>query len=129
MGMRMIWEVIRNLFRRPITVRYPEEELEISKGYRGEHGFDVNKCKGCGLCARVCPNKAIDMVKYGKDGENNKHPRIDMSKCCYCGLCQDICPSGAIELTRKLPDSTSDPLSLIKTPGNMKGGSEANGRQ
>ncbi len=128
MGMRIIWEVIRNLFRSPITVRYPEEELEISRGYRGEHVFDVSKCKGCGLCDRVCPNNAIEMVGSGEGGENGKHPRIDMSKCCFCGLCQDICPSGAIKLTRKLPDPTSDPLSLIKIPGNMKGESEGNGR-
>jgi glutamate synthase (NADPH/NADH) small chain len=120
MKMRMIWEVIRNLFRRPITVRFPKEELDISNGYRGEHGFDIDKCEGCGLCARVCPNNAIEMVEVKHRGETKKCPQIDMSKCCYCGLCQDICPSGAIELTRNLPVSTPDPSSLIKRPDNMK---------
>jgi pyruvate ferredoxin oxidoreductase delta subunit len=24
-------------------------------------GFDYSKCKGCGVCAKVCPFKAIEM--------------------------------------------------------------------
>ena len=32
-------------------------------------GFDYTKCKGCGVCAAVCPFKAIEM-KEEMEGEN-----------------------------------------------------------
>lgn len=28
--------------------------------------IDFNYCKGCGICAEVCPTKAIDMIKEGR---------------------------------------------------------------
>lgn len=105
-------EILGNLFRGALTVRFPKESLEIPKAYRGEHSFDEEKCIGCGLCANVCPNKAIKMVETS-DG---KRPEIDLSKCSFCGLCEDICPTGALKLTKGLPKSTSNPLTLVKSP-------------
>ncbi len=29
-------------------------------------GFDYDHCKGCGICAQVCPVKCIEMVKDDK---------------------------------------------------------------
>ena len=30
-------------------------------------GFDLDHCKGCGICAQVCPADAIEMVPEGCD--------------------------------------------------------------
>lgn len=46
-------------------------------------------CKGCGLCARNCPNDAIS-------GETRKPHKIDLDKCIKCGTCIEKCPFGAI---------------------------------
>ncbi|HHV30143.1 MAG TPA: 4Fe-4S binding protein, partial [Clostridium sp.] len=31
--------------------------------------IDYAFCKGCGICARVCPKKAIKMIREGEDHE------------------------------------------------------------
>lgn len=41
----------------------PDSSVEIKEG--SMKGFDYMHCKGCGICARVCPFGAIDMVKEG----------------------------------------------------------------
>ncbi len=48
-------------------------------------------CKGCGLCARFCPQGAI----YGERG---KAYVIDQEKCVKCGACFDKCKFKAIEI-------------------------------
>ena len=39
----------------------PENCIPVKKGLRLETDFDF--CKGCGICAQVCPAKAIKMEK------------------------------------------------------------------
>lgn len=55
------------------------------------HYYVINeKCPGCGLCVKACPQGAITFV--GK-----KRPVIlDEAKCIKCGACYDVCKLGAI---------------------------------
>ena len=46
-------------------------------------------CKGCGLCARQCPQKAIQ-------GELKKTYHIDQAACIKCGICLDNCKFEAV---------------------------------
>ena len=104
MKIKIILKLISNLFKKPITVRFPKESIPLPDGYRGKHFFTPEKCLGCGNCANICPNKAIEMVEVKqKDGSIKRQPRIDLSKCSFCGLCQEVCPTGALKLNKKIP--------------------------
>ncbi len=39
----------------------PDDSVLVKEGRMT--GFRLSHCKGCGICARVCPKKAITMVE------------------------------------------------------------------
>lgn len=52
----------------------------------------IEKCKGCGVCASVCPAQTINM-------KNNK-PMINLEKCIRCFCCHELCPEKAVNIER-----------------------------
>lgn len=89
------FKLIRNLFKKPMTLIFPLESLPPIDYYRGRQLLDIEKCVGCGMCSRVCPNDAVKMVEYN----DKKCPEIHMGKCCFCGLCAEHCPTQALQMT------------------------------
>ena len=51
--------------------------------------IDPEKCRGCTLCARVCPTGSIS-------GKVKEPHVIDQKKCIKCGACMEKCKFGAI---------------------------------
>ncbi|MBA7645596.1 NADP-reducing hydrogenase subunit HndC [subsurface metagenome] len=49
------------------------------------------KCPGCGLCTKYCPQDAIS-------GKKKEPYFIDPEKCIHCGLCMSVCRLGAISV-------------------------------
>jgi len=100
------FKAIKYLFEKPKTLCYPFELKEPAARYRGFHVNDWETCTGCGNCADICPNQAINMVKIAElasrpqEGIKNERPQLDYGRCCFCGLCVDICPPGSLSLTR-----------------------------
>jgi len=102
-----------------MTVRFPHESIPIPDRYRGEHAYDIDKCISCALCAKICPNRAIEMVEASKEYKDKypkTYPKIDLGKCCFCGLCEDICAKDAIRLTKNVFLSTFDHTNVIRYP-------------
>jgi len=62
-------------------------------------------CKGCGVCAAICPRDAIVMQCNHK---GLYIPRINRSKCSRCMLCVQSCPAIHTCLTNKQSDQVLD---------------------
>lgn len=58
---------------------------------------DNNKCIGCKLCAKLCPEGCIEMVKIKKKDK----PKTDYDYCKGCGLCATECPVKAIKMEKE----------------------------
>jgi len=127
----MLWGlaiVLKYAFKRPITIRYPEEKRKLPERSRGRHYLTkwedgLERCVGCELCAIVCPSQAI-YVKAAQNEPINPHShgeryaidfQINMLRCIYCGYCEEACPTGAIILSNEYELSGYSRESLIYT--------------
>ncbi len=103
---------LSHLFKKPVTVRYPEEPVQIKARFRGRHhllrhpGTGLEKCIGCSLCAAACPAYAIYVEAAENDPANPTSAgeryasiyEINMLRCIFCGFCEEACPTGAVVL-------------------------------
>ncbi len=56
-----------------------------------EMGYTPARCRSCGTCVSVCPQKALSMDKDGKAVR-------DYKRCVVCGTCARECPNQAMEV-------------------------------
>jgi NADH-quinone oxidoreductase subunit I len=96
------------LFKKKITVEYPEERTPLSPRFRGLHALRLydngeERCIACKLCEVICPALAIIIESEERDDGSRRTTRydIDMTKCIYCGFCQEACPVDAIVETQE----------------------------
>jgi NADH-quinone oxidoreductase subunit I len=97
----------RHLWRRKVTVQYPEEKTPQSPRFRGLHALrrypnGEERCIACKLCEAVCPAVCITIESERRPDGSRRAKRydIDLFKCIYCGYCEEACPVDAIVLTR-----------------------------
>ncbi|CAM8638401.1 NuoI Formate hydrogenlyase subunit 6/NADH,ubiquinone oxidoreductase 23 kD subunit (chain I) [Burkholderiales bacterium] len=94
---------LKNLFRRKITLQYPEEKTPMSPRFRGLHALrrypnGEERCIACKLCEAVCPAKAITIESTVREDGSRRTTRydIDLTKCIFCGFCEESCPVDSI---------------------------------
>lgn len=118
---------LKHAFRKPVTIKYPEQTREFAPVYRGWHVLKrdeagAERCTACGLCAVACPAEAITMVAAErKKGEENLYREekyasiyeINMLRCIFCGLCEEACPKEAIFLTDRIVDAEMNRNTMI----------------
>lgn len=98
---------LKHMFRKPITVNYPDEKVPVFPKYRGKQVLmrdenDLEKCVACGLCSVACPADAIYLEPAENDGTVMAGPRyastyqIHKTRCIFCGFCEEACPVSAV---------------------------------
>lgn len=122
----------RNLFRKKVTVFYPEVELPISERFRGMVALPVDpetgtdKCIACGACMRICPEQVIEVIsEVGEDKKRKlKEFKLDISRCMWCGLCTEVCPTKGLIMSRhyELAVDAREKMKFDRSQLNEKGG-------
>jgi heterodisulfide reductase subunit A len=98
--------------------------VEVFKKPRGVNEVD---CRGCGVCARVCPVSVPDEFNEGRSERNAVYlpfPQavpysylIDFDNCIRCGNCADACPTKIIDLEDQGETKTLNVGSIILATG------------
>ncbi len=86
------YKIPANLGKTLLQHRLPEcilKPLERSFVLRPE--VIKKKCVGCGICAKLCPPRAIEMKAL---------PVFDYKSCINCYCCHELCPQKAIRINR-----------------------------
>lgn len=66
------------------------EHMSMEKKRR-QAVVDERACVACGCCVKVCPLRAIEVVR-------GVAARVDADKCVGCGKCARECPASVIEI-------------------------------
>jgi len=125
----LLWELViglsltgRYLFKKKITVQYPEERTPLSPRFRGLHALrryesGEERCIACKLCEVTCPALAITIASEERADGSRRTTQydIDMTKCIFCGFCTEACPVDAIVETQEFEYASESRAALYYT--------------
>jgi len=127
MGFSMLGPVLKQMFKKPWTNKFPAKyqpssttkyleavgagkakinpPIPTPPNFRGKIKYDKDKCIGCNLCIKVCPCGAIESKP------EEKKIKIYLSRCCFCSQCNDVCPVKCLSMSDEFLLAGSDPYS------------------
>lgn len=104
---KILNEVIAHLNKKPATVLYPFERIELPDQYRGKIIQDGDLCNGCGLCEKDCPAFALEIIEVG---EKTYTAKIDLERCIFCAQCVESCVKKALKTSTDYELAEVDPV-------------------
>lgn len=74
---------------------------------KGDILIDIEKCKGCELCAAACPQDSLELSR--KLNSKGYHYIVKIEdNCTGCTNCALVCPDGIIKVYRKTDRKTEN---------------------
>ncbi len=111
---------LRNLFRKPVTVHYPDVQRPYPDRFRGILALAYDKesgeeaCIGCRLCEYICPPQVIKVEMLKAEKRNfAKTFTLELYACEFCELCVQVCPTDAIIMMKSFDLATADRRDLL----------------
>jgi NADH-quinone oxidoreductase subunit I len=109
-----------NLFRKPVTVHYPEKTRAFPDRFRGLLALTYDpetgeeNCIGCRLCEFICPPAVIKVEMLKSEKRNYaKTFTLELYACEFCELCVQVCPTDAIIMMKSFDMSTADRREML----------------
>ena len=109
-----------NLFRKPVTVHYPDVKRAYPDRFRGVLALVYDKetgeeaCIGCRLCEYICPPQVIKVEMLKAEKRNYaKTFTLELYACEFCELCVQVCPTDAIIMMKSFDVATADRRELL----------------
>jgi len=97
---RLLRDMLRSLFRRPVTRRYPSEQRPVPPRLRGALQFDPTHCTGCCLCEKDCPAQALELVMVDRAAKRFVL-RYHLDRCTFCAQCVQTCRFGCLQMSNE----------------------------
>jgi NADH-quinone oxidoreductase subunit I len=111
---------LRNFFRKPVTVHYPDVKREYPDRFRGILALTYDtetgeeNCIGCRLCEYICPPQVIKVEMQKAEKRNwAKTFTLELYACEFCELCVQVCPTDAIVMMKSFDLATADRRELL----------------
>jgi formate hydrogenlyase subunit 6/NADH:ubiquinone oxidoreductase subunit I len=104
-------ELLRHIFKKPATIRYPFEKLKVPDDFRGTPVLKPELCIVCRACVRDCPAFAIEITTLSEEEKKYKMT-IHNDRCIHCAQCVESCPTKALFMDTEFEIATDSRLKL-----------------
>lgn len=89
---------LKNLFRKPVTEKYPDGPATYKETTRGHIVNDMDTCVLCSVCQMRCPTKAITVDRKAQTWS------IRPFSCIQCRRCMDNCPKKSLSMAKEFTE-------------------------
>ena len=104
----------RKLLADRVRTIYKETAKEERKPYYMNLPWFQEDCYGCGNCAKLCPNQAIEITR---ENEDTCLISVTPWRCVGCGVCTAVCREHGVQGNRrvKIPYLDKLPMARVKS--------------
>lgn len=82
-------KIFKSVRQRKHALKHNDQKVAISK----------KECKGCGLCAKICP---VDAIENLTDKNGEFYAKINQTKCIHCNKCITACPYNIVKIKNSI---------------------------